>query len=251
MKKGVTLIGIMITIFVILLSIGFAAFVDTLSISNVVANVRPEVNTRISSVTTNSGSISNLDYNMNEIMGIVNIPNNDSLAFNTTITTYNNVPMALSNIKVYNGNNEITGVSVTSNLTNTYIEICNNNNVCTLNSSKDVLITITNNTGSAIATNNFKVVLTFTPFYIVNYTYNNATSNLGTVLENGTFTYQFTSNIPTSVTVTSGTCGTPSISATNFSDSLAEATITLGGNDFDTSKNIQSMTVKSFIVTKN
>jgi len=225
MKKGVATISIIITIFVILLSIGFAAFVDTLSISNVVANVRPEVNTRISAVTTNSGSISNLDYNMTEIMGIVNIPNNDSITFNTTITTYNNVPMALSNIKVYNGNNEITGVSVTPNLTNTYIEICNNNNVCTLNSSKDVLITITNNTGSALATNNFKVVLTFTPFYIVNYTYNNATTNLGTVLENGTFTYEYTSNIPTSVTVTSGTCGVPQLTPGNNTATLQIANV--------------------------
>lgn len=220
MKKGVALIGIMITIFVILLSIGFAAFVDTLSINDAVAQVRPEVNTRISAVTTSSSYISNLNYNVSEINGTANIPNNGSVTFNTTITTYGNVKMALSDIAVFNGNNQINNVTITPNLTNTFERICDNNNICTLNKSKTIPITVTNNTGSVINTDNFKVKLTYTPFYIVNYTYNNTTNSLGTVLENGTFTYEFSSNIPTSVTVTSGTCGTPQLTPGNNASTL-------------------------------
>ena len=225
MKKGVALIGIMITIFVILLSIGFAAFVDTLSINDAVAQVRLEVNTRISAVTTSSSYISNLNYNVNEIIGTASIPNNAAVTFNTTITTYGNVKMALSDIAVFNGNNQISNVTITPNLTNSFERICDNNNICTLNKSKTIPITVTNNTGSVINTDNFKVKLTYTPFYIVNYTYNNTTNSLGTVLENGTFTYEFSSNIPTSVTVTSGTCGTPQLTPGNNASTLQIANV--------------------------
>ena len=49
------------------LSIGYSAFVDSMSITGAVVKVRPEKFTRITAVTTNSSSISNLDYNMTEM----------------------------------------------------------------------------------------------------------------------------------------------------------------------------------------
>jgi len=215
MKKNITLYSIIILTTILLLTIGYSAFIDSLSVSDVVVKVRPEKNTRISAITTTSSNITNLDYSMYEITGEANIPNNSSVTFNTTITTYENVPAALSDIKVYNGNNEITNVTITPDLTNTFIRICTNDSDnlenCKLNSSKDIPITITNNTGSAIVTNNFKVVLTFTPFYKVTYSDSVNGEIIGYVLNGDTYTYTFQSNPPTTLTVDDGTCGTPTI----------------------------------------
>ena len=194
-----------------------------MSISNTVVKIRPEKFTRITSVTTSSGSISNLDYNMTEILATANIAANESVTFNTTINTFSNVKAALSAIKVYDGSNEITNVGITPNITSSsYIKICDNN-VCTLGyASKLVTITITNNTGSAINTNNFKVVLTFTPFYTI--TYNN--SEIGDVLTGNTFNYPFTSNPPSSVNLVSGTCNTPYLDVINSVTTLVVGNVT-------------------------
>lgn len=165
---------------------------------------------------------------MYEIAGNIDLSVNSSITFNTTITTYSNVPAALSNIKVYNGNNEITGLTITPNLdsSNPFIRICVNNSddleECTINSSRSVTIEIINNTGSAIVTNNFRVVLTFTPFYQI--VYNDDV--IGYVLTGDTFTYQFPSNPPAAVTVDSGTYGTPQLTTSNNITTLTIANVT-------------------------
>ena len=169
---------------------------------------------------------------MYEINAIANISPNETITLNTNITTFSNVKSALSDIKVYNGNTEITNsVSITPDFTDPngqkFIKKCNtinNNEVCTLNVSKPVSISITNNTGSDINTDNFRVVLTYTPFYTV--TYNNTI--IGDVLSGDTFSYTFQSNVPTSVTKDSGT-GTLDIS------NLPTITITNVGSDIDLS----------------
>lgn len=202
------LLFIMIFVMIAFLTVGYSAFVDSLSITNTVAHIRADANTRVSAVSTSSGSISDLDYDVSRIVGTANIASGESVTFNTTITTYGNVPMALSGISVLNSNNVISGVSVTPNLSNTFIKICDNN-ICVGNKSKDVAITITNNTGSTINTQNFIVDLTFTRFYTVTYNDNPIGD---AVLSGGTFTYTFASDTPSAVTVTSGNAGTPQIS---------------------------------------
>ncbi len=106
------LLLIMIFVMIASLTVGYSAFVDSLGITNTVAHIRAEANTRVSAVSTNSSYVSNLDYDVNKILGSVNIPNGSSVTFNTTVTTYGNIPMALSGISVLNGNNAISGVSV-------------------------------------------------------------------------------------------------------------------------------------------
>ena len=223
MKKIVNVTGIVLAVIAICLTLGFAAFVDSLGISEAVVKIRPEINTRISSATTNSGYISNLDYTMKEITSVANIPNNESVTFSTTITTYSNVPTALSEITVLNGNNVLSNVTVTPDLTSTYIRICDNNNNCVIGASKDVAITVTNNTGSTISSNNFKVVLTFTPFYKI--TYNSVV--VGDVLSGGTFAYTVANNI-TNVTKDSGTgtLDTTSLPDITISDVLSDIVLT-------------------------
>lgn len=130
--------------------------------------------------------------------------------FETTITTYGSVPMGLSAISVSNNGSTLNGVSVTPTLTNTFIPICDNNNVCIGKKSKTITVTITNNTGSAINTQNLAINFTFAQMFTVSYNNDGVIGDY--VISGGTFTYTFQSNAPTSVTVTSGTYGTPSMS---------------------------------------
>ena len=216
-RKPNTIIVIFIVMVILFLSVGYAAFVSTFSITNTVVNFKTDANTRVVGVTTSSNYITNLEYsnsklnNISQIHTTANIPSGASVTFQTTITTFGNVPMALSSISVMNGTTVINNVSVSPTLnSNTYVKICGTNYACILdlNASKVVNIEITNNTGGSITTANLNINLTFTPFYTV--TYNN--SIIGDVLSGGTFTYTFASNTPNSITVDSGTCGTPSIS---------------------------------------
>jgi len=199
---------ILVMLAVIVLTIGYSAFVSDFSITNVVSYFRIIPNTRVMGVTTNSAYVSNLDYSTTSINSTAEIPNEASVTFQVTITTFENVPMALSNISVMNGNTVINNVDILPTFNDTYIKICNTSNACTLNSSKVVDVAVMNNTGSTISTDNFSVNFTFTPFYTV--TYNG--SIIGDVLQNGTFTYEFQNDMPSSVTVDTGTCGSASIS---------------------------------------
>lgn len=220
------LASMMIMILVLGLTIGYSSFISTFSISNVVVHFRTDENTRVMGVTTNSAFISNLNYSATSINTTASIPNGASVTFNVTVTTFGNVPMALSEISVMNGINVINNVIVTPSLNNTHIKICDSSDACILNKSKVIEITVTNNTGSVINASNFGVYLTFTPFYTVNY--NN--SLIGDVLHNGTFTYVFDSNTPTSVSVTSGTCGTPSISGATLTIANVTSNLVLTGS---------------------
>lgn len=222
---------ILLIIIVIALTIGYATFASEFSITDTVAHFRADSNTRVMSVTTNSSYISNLDYSTSSINSSASIPVGASVIFDVTITTLGTVPMALSGISVRNGANEINDVAVTPSLASTYIKICDNNDLCISNKSKVVQVTVTNNTGSVINTSNFGVYFTFTPFYTV--TYNN--SLIGDVLSNGTFTYTFDSNAPTSVSVTSGSCGTPSISSATLTIPNVVSDLVLTGSSTSSS----------------
>ena len=221
------LFAILISIAVLILTIGYASFVSTFSITNTVAHFRISANTRVSGVSTSSPYISNLDYTANTLVSSASIPSGATVIYQVTITTYDNQPMALSNITVSNGGTVLSNVSVSPNVSSgSYIKICASGGSCTLNVSKLVDITLTNNTGSTITTNNLSVNLTFTSFYMV--TYNG--DSIGDVLHNGTFTYSFSSNAPTSVSVVSGTCGSPSISSATLTIPNVTSDLVLSGS---------------------
>lgn len=227
MKRLTNVLEVTILLVVLCFTVGYAAFVDTLSITGTVAHIWSDANTRVTSVTTNSASVSKIDFETNKITLGVNIPNGGSVTLTTTITTLGNVPMALSGLSVTNNGSAINNVSITPNLTNTFIEICDNNDQCTGNKSKEVTITITNNTGSAINSQNLAVNLTYTPFYSVTYNGDVIGDN---VLSGGTFTYTFDSNAPSSVTVTSGTSGTPSMSGSTLTITNVTSNLVLTGS---------------------
>ena len=88
-------IPILVLIIVCFITIGYSALVSNISITDIVAHIRPDANTRITAVTTNSAYISNLDYGMQEISASANIPSGSSVTFQVTITTFGNVKKAL------------------------------------------------------------------------------------------------------------------------------------------------------------
>jgi hypothetical protein len=191
---------------VLFLTIGYSAFSDQLTITNSVAVVRADINLRITDVTTSSSYVNSYNYTSESITGEINIPAGESITYSVSVRNLGNVPVALSDISFSNGNNSLSTLSTTVNNTN-YIKICDNKNVCKTNAYKTFDITITNTGNTTINANNFNVNFTFTPFYTV--TYNDDV--IGDVLTGETFTYEFTNNTPSSITVDSGTCGTPSI----------------------------------------
>ena len=80
--KSSVIISYAIFIFVICLSIGFAAFSNQLNINGIIASVRVKANIRITSVSLSEGYnhaySTSLDYNKTNINGTANLPNEDS-----------------------------------------------------------------------------------------------------------------------------------------------------------------------------
>lgn len=206
MKRDITIYSILMILCVLFLTIGYSAFSDQLTITNSVAVVRADINLRITDVTTSSSYVNSYNYTSESITGEINIPAGESITYSVSVRNLRNVPVALSDISFSNGNNSLSTLSTTVNNTN-YIKICDNKNVCKTNAYKTFDITITNTGNTTINANNFNANFTFTPFYTV--TYNDDV--IGDVLTGETFTYEFTNNTPSSITVDSGTCGTPSI----------------------------------------
>ena len=221
-KKNINKITIITTIFlfvILALTIGYSAFSDQLTITNIVSHIRVYKVVRINGVTTGSGAVSDLDYNTNSILNTVYIPAGGSVTYSVTATNLGNVPVAVSAVSFTNGNNPVNNLS--SNVsTSNYIKICDNN-VCTNGVSKTFDITITNNGSSTINTI-LDVNLTFSEVYTISYDGN----QLGEAVAGSNYTYTFPSNAPSKLAKISGTCD----SFNYTSDTL---TITNVGSDLN------------------
>ena len=215
-KKNRTIVFFTIVVFIttILLTIGYSAFSDQLTITKPVAYIRADIKVRITGVISNNSSVTDLNYTENSISSKVSIPAGSSVTYSVTAKNFWNVLMAISNITPKIGNNTISDLKPSIDETN-YEIICNegethNEDTCTKNIYKTFNLTLTNTGNTTITTNTdeyLDLAFTFTEFHTV--TYND--EEIGTVLTGHTFTYTFTSNAPSTITVVSGTCNTPSI----------------------------------------
>ena len=186
---------------VFMLTYAYAAFSDELGVTGTIAKVRIDKVVRVNGVTTSSGYVSDLDYSHSSILSEVVIPANASITYSVTATNLGNVPMAVAGVSFTNTTGSaISGFTADIN-SNNYIKICNNNNQCTNNVSKTFDVTITNTTNETISSN-IRVVLTFVEVYTISY----AGNQIGEALKGANFSYTFTSNIPTKVAKSSGTC---------------------------------------------
>ena len=197
----IILYTIIMFIVIILLTIGYSAFSDSLTISDSVTHVRVDKVVRINGVTSSSANASNLDYSSKDVYSTVYIPAGGSITYNVTVTNLGNVPVAITNVTTSSGNNTLS--NVTANITsNNYVKVCDNGN-CTNGVSVSVPVTITNNGNAAIDTD-IKVDLTFTEVYTI--TYEN--TQLGEVLAGSNYSYRFSNNgAPSRLNKVSGTCG--------------------------------------------
>ena len=209
MKKPIAIITFIILVVTLLLTVGYAAFSDQLTITGGNAIVRANVEVRGTGVTTNSSYVSNLDYRVSKVINDVSLPAGESITYTITARNLGPIPVAISNVSFSSGGNAIN--TITSNIDSTNFErICDTNNNCETNVVKTFNLTITNN-GSTLSNTDLDIDFTFTPFYTI--TYN--TEAIGYALSGGTFTYEFPSNPPSSVTIDSGTAGTPQLTTDN------------------------------------
>ena len=196
------MLSTIILLVIIIMTIGYAAFSDQLTITDTVAHVRAYKLVRINGVSTASGSVSNLDYDSDSILNTVSIPAGESVTYSVTATNLDYIPVAVSAVSFTNGNSTVSNLSanIPSN-SNGYLKICDTNDVCTGGVSKTFDITITN-TGSSTISTNLDVNLTFTEVYDISYEGN----KIGEALAGSTYTKTFDAPAPTKLSKTSGDC---------------------------------------------
>lgn len=177
-------------------------------------------------MSSNSSGIDNLEYTHKSVISTVTIPAGGSITYNVTITNLGNdesVPIAVSNVTFTNGSNQQVS-NLSANIDDEhYVKICDNGN-CIGPVNQTISVTVTNNGSEPISTN-LNTNLTFSKVYSV--TYNNEYQ--GEVLEGHTYEYTFTSDTPSSVTVDSGTCGTPTITNDTLTISNVGSNLVLTG----------------------
>lgn len=198
--SNLTIITSIIIMVCLFLTVGYSAFSDQLTITDIVSHVRVFKLVRVNGVTTNSGYVSNLDYNSNSILNTVSIPAGESITYSVTATNLGNVPVAVSDVSFSNGNGTINNLTTTISPSN-YIKICNDNNECVNGVDKTFDITITNS-GTSPVSGELDVNLTFNEIYKVYY----EETELGEALKGSNYTYEFTSNPPSKLSKTEGTC---------------------------------------------
>ena len=192
---------------ILFLTIGFAAFQNTLAINNLGATVRLQEDIRVTAVNS-MNSVSDAyssyeDYNVSAITSDLVLPNSDSkITYKVEVTNFGNTEMGILNI---------TGLP--SNLTYTLDnytmkdKLCddNDNTKCTLNSVSTLFITIGYADGGYDSSStNYQMNLNFDFKRIFSITYKNIVNNgyPSKIMESESLDITFTDDIPGSVNVT-------------------------------------------------
>ncbi len=160
---------IVLAIFVILLSVGYSAFQESMNITGSVLDVRVEADIRITGVTVSSytqGVMSSYEeYNVHNFSSGLLFQNAGSITYKIEITNFGNVPMALSSINglPYGLTYDIIDYKLKDKL-------CDTNGNCTLGSKTEISLRIS--TAPFVTGYNqyaLKLDFEFKPFYSVTY----------------------------------------------------------------------------------
>ncbi len=143
MKKKYKIFIILIILFMIyFITIGYSSFSNSNSIENILVNVSPKADARITNITllnTNNGGISlNENYNINSIFGNINLPNsNSTVTYKVDITVFYSMEMFINSITLLNDNLDYEIINY-----NLGDILCNTNNECNYGITDEVNITI-------------------------------------------------------------------------------------------------------------
>ena len=228
-RSAFTMLAPLIALIVLFITFGYSAFQSSGIISDVTATVRPEMNIRITGLTTESTSnatVKSMDYNSTSTSYVYTGKVFSELTFTSTSSS------AIYKVEVTNfGNTEMGVASITglpNNLTyeldtNNYDigeKICDNNNSskCTLGAKKYIYVTIKYKSGSGTNTStnltaNFD--LNFKEIHKVYY----GGDTIDYVIDGGNKVVNLGSNPPTYI----------SVSGTLTSNSYTSPNVTLNG----------------------
>lgn len=89
-KKNRTIVFFTIVVFIttILLTIGYSAFSDQLTITRPVVYIRADIKVRITGVISNNSSVTDLNYTENSISSKVSIPAGSSVTYSVTAKNF-------------------------------------------------------------------------------------------------------------------------------------------------------------------
>ena len=165
-KHPVKYVPFLLTIIVVVLTMGYSSISDILSVSNAKAYVRLQKDIRITGLrvsnTSNGGSTTYDEYSYANFMSGVSLPNADStVTFEVQVTNLGNAEMGIHEIIGLPSNMEYTlnGYSLEATLCDS-----NNNSVCTLGSVTTFTMTIgytENGYNSASTSYNLDIELDF------------------------------------------------------------------------------------------
>ena len=163
---------IVLAIFVILLSVGYSAFQESMNITGSVLDVRVEADIRITGISVDSSTGNAIstyeEYNVKNIsMGVTLPSSNSTVTYKIEVTNFGNVPMAIASINglPYNLEYEIIDYNLKD-------KICDTNDKCTLGAKKEFYIKIKNKAdqfNSSYTTHLLNLSFEFKPFYSVTY----------------------------------------------------------------------------------
>ncbi len=194
---------------VVFLTVGFSALQSELSLSDISAIVRPQKDIRITSTTyhtsTNSGTISNLDYNVDNINGTINLPNsNSTVSYTVTVTNIGNTEVGFSNVLLSDSrlDYDISGYTEGTKLCDD-----NDNTTCKLGSVTTFTITIKYKSGASITNSDIDFIATFDFKNVYTITYmnmSNTTNYPKNILEGETLTVTFSNDVPPTIKIKRG-----------------------------------------------
>lgn len=207
-KSPISIILLIITFSICCISIGFSTFSKKILTDNFITYVRPDLNVRITSFSTNStsnnGQALNNDYNVSSVFSDITLPNNNStITYSVTVKNYGNTEMGIKRITLPSELEEILNVSISNYEVGKKLR--NNDNSCEesvdgckLSIERTFEITISYDSGAynsnQTSFTNFRLDFEFVKCFSVTYTGFTLTNpaadiNATSVLDGNTYAY--------------------------------------------------------------